>query len=440
CSPISAMPKGELRPSRNALRVSATPSPSASRRSVMRLELFVPAPAFFMNSFWNFALMPLPSSGRSGALVSATSTSPFGSTISQRGWSSPVAKALTFRPWGDCGLPPCGQPTAGATSSVGTVCFCGAARAGSGPTSPASAWVEGLEQPARAIASAESRGRIPPGKQDWGREFLLRLVAMKRLLVGAVLCAAAAAASAQTKSLRWASQGDPQTADPHSQNEGLTNLMAQQVYGTLVMRDKQLGLAPGLAESWSQVNDTTWRFNLRRGVRFSDGTPFTADDVVFSIERAQHPNSQLRQYSNLLGKAVKVDDYTVDLVQKDPNPILIEHATTIFIMSKAWSVKHKVERPLDYKSGEDSYAARNALGAGPWMLVTREPDVKTVLRRNPYWWGKFEGNVTEIVYMPIRSEATRTAALFSGQVDFVLDPPVQDIGRIRANKALKVVE
>jgi len=263
---------------------------------------------------------------------------------------------------------------------------------------------------------------------------------MKRLLVGAVLCAAAAAASAQTKSLRWASQGDPQTADPHSQNEGLTNLMAQQVYGTLVMRDKQLGLAPGLAESWTQVNDTTWRFNLRRGVRFSDGTPFTADDVVFSIERAQHPNSQLRQYSNLLGKAVKVDDYTVDLVQKDPNPILLEHATTIFIMSKAWSVKHKVERPLDYKSGEDSYAARNALGAGPWMLVTREPDVKTVLRRNPYWWGKFEGNVTEIVYMPIRSEATRTAALFSGQVDFVLDPPVQDIGRIRANKALKVVE
>ena len=263
---------------------------------------------------------------------------------------------------------------------------------------------------------------------------------MKRLLVVATVCAAAAAGAAQAKTFRWASQGDPQTADPHSQNEGLTNLMAQQVYGTLVMRDKRLGLAPGLAESWTRVNDTTWRFNLRRGARFSDGTPFTADDVVFSIERAQHPNSQLRQYSNLLGKATRIDDYTVELTQKDPNPILLEHATTIFIMSKAWSVKHKVERPLDYKSGEDSHAARHAMGAGPWMLVTREPDVKTVLKRNPYWWGKFEGNVTEIVYMPIRSEATRTAALFSGQVDFVLDPPVQDIARIKANKELKVVE
>jgi len=131
---------------------------------------------------------------------------------------------------------------------------------------------------------------------------------MRRLLVVAALCAAAVGA-AQAKPFRWASQGDPQTADPHSQNEGLTNLMAQQVYGTLVMRDKQLGLAPGLAESWSQVNDTTWRFNLRRGVRFSDGTPFTADDVVFSIERAQHPNSQLRQYSNLLGKATFTATY-----------------------------------------------------------------------------------------------------------------------------------
>src|SRR5512138_402138 len=107
-----------------------------------------------------------------------------------------------------------------------------------------------------------------------------------RLVILAVACALACAAEARP--FTWTSQGDVQTSDPHSQNEGITNLFSDQVYGTLVTRDKQLGLAPGLAVSWTRVNDTTWRFALRQGVKFSDGTPFTADDVVFSIERAQH--------------------------------------------------------------------------------------------------------------------------------------------------------
>jgi peptide/nickel transport system substrate-binding protein len=263
---------------------------------------------------------------------------------------------------------------------------------------------------------------------------------MKLLLATAAVCAAAAFGAADAKPFRWSSQGDPQTSDPHSQNEGLTNLFAQQVHDTLVMRDKKLAIVPGLAVSWTQVNDTTWRFALRQGVKFHDGTPFTADDIVFSIERAQHQSSLLRQYANLLGKPRKIDDYTVELVQANPNPVLLQHATTIYIMSKAWSAKHKVEQPLDFKSGQDSYAARHAMGTGPWILVSREPDIKTVLRRNPNWWGKHEGNLTEITYRPIQSDATRTAALFSGQVDFVLDPPPQDIARIKASRDLKVVE
>src|SRR5919106_1757128 len=261
---------------------------------------------------------------------------------------------------------------------------------------------------------------------------------MKLLL--AVVCAAAAFGAADARPFRWSSQGDPQTSDPHSQNEGLTNLFSHQVHDTLVTRDKKLGIVPGLAVSWTQLSDTTWRFNLRQGVKFHDGSPFTADDVVFSIERAQHPPSLLRQYANLLGKPRKIDDHTVELVQQDANPILLQHATLIYIMSKAWSAKHRVEQPLDFKSGQDSYAARHAMGTGAWMLVSREPDVRTVLRRNPSWWGKHEGNVTEITYQPIQSDATRTAALLSGQLDFVLDPPSQDIPRIKANRDFKVVE
>jgi peptide/nickel transport system substrate-binding protein len=266
---------------------------------------------------------------------------------------------------------------------------------------------------------------------------------MRRPIVVAAFATLLACGSAPGKTLRWASQGDPQTADPYSQNEGLTNMFSQSIHDTLVMRDNALALVPGLATSWTQTSPTTWRFTLRRGVKFHDGSPFTADDVVLSYERAQHPNSQLRQYANAVGKPRKIDDYTVEFVQDRPNPITLEHATTVYIMSKAWAVRHKVERPLDFKAKEETYASRHANGTGAWILVSREPGVKTVLKRNPDWWGIKEGraagNVTEVVYTQVSADATRTAALLGGQVDFVLDPPPQDLARLENNKDTKVV-
>jgi peptide/nickel transport system substrate-binding protein len=266
---------------------------------------------------------------------------------------------------------------------------------------------------------------------------------MKHPGIALALCAAVLATPAHGKTLRWASQGDPQTADPYSQNEGLTNMFSQSVHDTLVMRDNSLALVPGLAVSWQQVNPTTWRFNLRQGVKFHDGTPFTADDVVFSFERAQHPNSQMRQYAVPVGKPRRIDEHTVEFVQDKPNPITLEHATTIYIMSRAWAVKNKVERPLDFKGKEETFASRNANGTGAWILVSREPGVKTVLKRNPDWWGAREGrapgNVTEVVYTQVSADATRTAALLSGQIDFVLDPPPQDLARLEANRETRIV-
>jgi peptide/nickel transport system substrate-binding protein len=261
---------------------------------------------------------------------------------------------------------------------------------------------------------------------------------MRRVLLAA-LAAAALLGAAEAETLRWASQGDPQTADPHSQNELLTNLFSQQVHDTLVLRDKDLKIVPGLATSWTQ-NGLVWRFSLRKGVKFHDGTPFTADDVVFSFERASQPTSQIRQYAIPVGKPRKIDDYTVEFVQDKPNPITLEHVYAIFIMSKTWAEKHKVEKPLDYKNKEETYASRNAMGTGPFMLVSREPGVKTVLRKNPNWWSKFLGNVDEIVYTPVSSDATRVAALLSGQVDFILDPPPQDLARLRNTPGVKVVD
>lgn len=267
---------------------------------------------------------------------------------------------------------------------------------------------------------------------------------MMRLIAAAALSALLLAATAiDAKPLRWASQGDPQTADPFSQNEGLTNMFSQSVHDTLVMRDNTLALVPGLAVSWQQVSATTWRFNLRRGVKFHDGSPFTADDIVFSFERASHPNSQLRQYAIPMGKPRKVDDFTVEFVQDKPNPVTLEHATTIYVMSKTWAEKNKVTTPLDFKNKEETFASRNANGTGAWILVSREPGVRTVVRRNPEWWGIKEGrapgNVTEVIYTQVSADATRTAALLSGQVDFILDPPTQDVARLEKDAGTKVV-
>ncbi len=268
---------------------------------------------------------------------------------------------------------------------------------------------------------------------------------MKPSFVAALACAAAlglaaAAPPAGAQTLRWASQGDPQTMDPHSQNELLTNSMNGQVYEGLVGRDRRLGVVPALATGWQQLSPTLWRFRLRPGVKFHDGTPFTADDVVFSVRRAREGTSDIRVYANAIGEPRRVDDLTVEFQLQKFNPIFLEHLGTVQIMSRAWCEKHGATRPLDFRNREDKHTALHANGTGPFQLVSRQPDVRTVYRRNPAWWGQFEGNVQEVVYTPIKSDATRTAALISGEIDFVLDPAPQDLPRLRSNPATKVIE
>ena len=264
---------------------------------------------------------------------------------------------------------------------------------------------------------------------------------MKRWLIPGLLAAALASfGPAQAQTLRWASQGDPQTMDPHSQNEGLTNAMNGQVYEYLIGRDKQLNLVPQLATEWKQTGPLQWRLKLRPNVKFHDGTPFTADDVVFSINRAKDPTSQIAVYANAVGDPKKVDDLTVDFTMQQVNPIFLQHLNALFIMSKSWCEKNKATKPQDFKNKEEAYTAYNANGTGPYVLVKREPDVKTTYKRNPAWWGKPEGNVQDVVYTPIKQDATRLAALISGEIDFVLDPPPRDLERLRGGGQVKVIE
>ncbi len=253
-------------------------------------------------------------------------------------------------------------------------------------------------------------------------------------------------ADAQSKTLRWASQGDIATHDPHAQNESFNNQFNGQIYEQLLVRDKKMKPIPSLATEWKQTSPTTWVFKLRQGVVWHDGSKFTADDVVFSVLRVQADTSNMKVYGNALGKPKKIDDFTVELTTPVPNPVLIDmvSAGNIFMMNKAWSEKNKVEKPQDFKNKEETYAIRNAMGTGPFILVSREADVKTVLKKNPNWWGlkekRFEGNVEEVVYTPIKAAGTRVAALLSGEVDFVLDPPLQDLEKLKKEKNLKVYE
>jgi peptide/nickel transport system substrate-binding protein len=270
---------------------------------------------------------------------------------------------------------------------------------------------------------------------------------MLRLIILAFTVAAltmAAAEPASGKTLRWAGRGDPQTTDPHSQNENLTNNINILVYETLIDRDKKLALRPSLATSWEQTSPTTWRFKLRPGVKFHDGTPFTADDVVFSYERARADTSQLRAYAIASGMPKKIDDLTVEFTTNGPNPIELEHVATINIMSRAWCEANRATKPQNYTQKEDMITAHQANGTGPYMLKSREPDIRTVLTKNPNWWGikegRFEGNADEVIYLPIGSDATRMAALMSGEVDLVNDPPPQDVPRLKQIPDIKVLE
>jgi len=263
---------------------------------------------------------------------------------------------------------------------------------------------------------------------------------------GMTMLIAACVLPAQAAVFRWSSQGDYLSADPHAQNEGINNLVNGEIFERLTGRDKQLRIIPGLATSWEMVNPKLWRFHLRRGVTFHDGTPFTADDAVFSIRRAQGDSSNFKVFARPLGTPRKVDDYTVELATPQPAPpaVLLENVQSIFMVSRAWCEKHGALAPQDLKSGEETYSSRNANGTGPYMLVKREAEVATTLERNPRWWGiaehRFEGNVDRIVYRPIKSDATRLAALVAGDIDLMLDPPPQDIARLAADPRLRIAE
>ncbi len=263
---------------------------------------------------------------------------------------------------------------------------------------------------------------------------------LKQAALAAALTASLAfSAGAAAKTFHWSYQGDATSMDPMALNETFTLGFQGNTYETLAGYDGNLKLTPLLAESWENPEPTKWVFKLRKGVKFHDGSPFTADDVIFSWKRSLTPGSDMKGYGAKASDIKKIDDYTIEVTTPTPNPILPREWVFLYIMSKTWSEKNKTTEATNVKGdNQGNYANLNANGTGPFMLVSRQPDVKTVLKRYDGYWNKdIKTNVDEVIFQPITQEATRVAALISGEMDLVQPVPVQDWKRLEDAKGVK---
>ena len=259
----------------------------------------------------------------------------------------------------------------------------------------------------------------------------------KFLLV--ILFAVTTSNSWAANTIKWSMKGDSLTLDPHAQNEGPTSMVARQVYEALVTRGIDMSIGPQLATDWKATNPTTWVFNLRKDVTFHNGDKMTAEDVVFSLLRAQQPTSDFKEYISTVTSVKALDDYTVEIQTREPNPILLNQLTNIFVMSKKWATDNFSIVPQNYDASQENFASSNAMGTGPFEITLREANTKTVFKKNKKWWGNVEHNLDSIELLPIANAATRVAALLSGEIDIVTDAPVQDLDRIGSSADHKVI-
>ena len=260
----------------------------------------------------------------------------------------------------------------------------------------------------------------------------LARILMPFLLIGVISPVYAA-------TIKWSMPGDSLTLDPHAQNEGPTHMVSRQVYETLVTRVVDMSIEAQLATSWKATDPETWVFTIRDDVVFSDGTPLKASDVVFSINRALAGASDMIELIDSITSVKATFNNQVEIKTEGPNPILLNQLSQIFIMSEAWSKKNGCEQSQDFDASQETYCSINAMGTGPFKITLREQNTRTVFERNSNWWGdQSQHNIDTIELLPIKNDATRVAALLSGDIDFTNFTPAQDINRINGSALHKV--
>ena len=250
------------------------------------------------------------------------------------------------------------------------------------------------------------------------------------------LLALSTAASAET--FRWASNTDPQTMDPHAVNSAPVLSFMNNIYEGLVRRGQDMSIEPSLATSWEPLEgENGWRFTLREGVTFQDGAAFTAEDVMFSYQRASDEAADVRSWFAPVSEVRVVDDFTIDFVTTAPNPLFPDSIANFMILDKDWAESNDAALPA---RDAENFATMNVNGTGPFTLSSRDPGVRTVLVPHEGWWGEVQHNVTEGVFTPIGNAATGLAALLSGEIDFIQPIPLQDVAQVEGSDGFKVLE
>jgi len=248
------------------------------------------------------------------------------------------------------------------------------------------------------------------------------------------------AGGAYAKTLRMAYDADPVSLDPHEQLSGGTLQLSHMVFDPLVRWNKDLGFDGRIAESWKRVDDLTVRFTLRKGVKFHSGNTLTAKDVQWTFDRLKGSPDFKAIFDKMTMKTV--DDHTVDIVTSGPFPLVLHNATYIFPMDSAFysgTDANGNDKAAIVKHG-DSFASKTVSGTGPFVISSREQGVKVEFKRfADYWDTSSKGNVSDIVFTPIKEAPTRVAALLSGDVDFIAPVPPTDLDRVRGNAGTELV-
>jgi peptide/nickel transport system substrate-binding protein len=232
----------------------------------------------------------------------------------------------------------------------------------------------------------------------------------------------------QAETFRYAFRIDPASLDPQAIAETFTLSWLGQIYEPLVGRGKKLELIPALATKWEQPDPLTWRFTLRPNVKFHNGEPFTKDGRLrHGLHRqlgegGQEDRRSHRRYGP--GEA---------------NPILPYQITSTYMMSKTWASANGADKPASVKAKVENFASTNANDTGPFKVKSRQAGVRTVFEPHEGWWGKKDHNLTEVIFTPIQADATRVAALLSGELDMVYPVP-QDVERIKSSGKFDVLQ
>jgi peptide/nickel transport system substrate-binding protein len=267
------------------------------------------------------------------------------------------------------------------------------------------------------------------------------VVRLRATIAGLAIYALTIIPAAAENVLRFSGAGGGAlTVDPDTDHESGTRTVTDQVYEALLDVDSYLAIVPRLAVAWKPLGRTAWEFQLRPDVRFHDGTPFTADDVVFSIDRARAETSFLKQRLGMIVKAEAVDRDTVHVTTAAPDPVLPLNLGQVAIMPKAWVERHGAATAADLKTGEETYASRHANGTGPFILEEFEAGRHGVLIRNPDWWGsgQYPQSIDRLVHVNSGDQEADLRALIDGELDLLLDVPFGSLDVIRTTPGLKL--